>query len=477
MSELTDTTIRTTLFNIPRKLRMKKIGKYAVLETPVSKDVFGVYSRFLSNLSLLARLAYMDAGIMRKFMLDPLFESGTSEQRNNLITRLDNQYSSLRVPKNMADRFGNTEHPMRSYTIDEMPAAPKGELPFASYFSTPDDLTGMVVRYNDGIAISFKGSSSFKNFLQDAKSQIIPADLRTMMPAGTVMSSTNLPKNVVVPKSFIKPIQTYWKLLKSLIETYKTETPSKLYITGHSLGGAFATMFAFIAAECGRKELPWITNLHLITFGAPTTLSDGARNVFNAHLDSGYMTLDRVTSYGKLQGDVISTVPIGYTHPGYRPLKTELAPETNTGRAYHLEEYLPRVYTGQTGGFLFTGPEKAKYEKDTKEHMSNLVTVPVGYKAQGFPHVQYLGITYFGAPRMPGMKNAGYNDGKKSMTFLADFYPSGLTHRYIDGPSVPEAPTVKPGDNTIPAAAATGAGGRRTRRNTLGRRRRYTRRT
>jgi hypothetical protein len=103
-----------------------------------------------------------------------------------------------------------------------------------------------------------------------------------------------------------------------------------------------------------------VTSIHLITFGAPCILGENARNTFNAHLDSGLITLDRVVSQkiaarsaatqllvGGIVGpnDVIPTIPAGFVHPGYRPLNNPLKnfqPEAK-GRPYSID-YVRKFY-------------------------------------------------------------------------------------------------------------------------------------
>jgi hypothetical protein len=262
-------------------------------------------------------------------------------------------------------------------------------------------------------------------------------------------------------------------------------------LTGHSLGGAYTTLFAFILAE-GKAILPQLKNIqsiHLITFGAPCIFSDKARNTFNAHLDSGFLTIDRVVSQkiparsaatqllvGGIAGpnDIIPTIPMGFSHPGFRPLALEYYPEKN-GRPYSIDNVrrfygvptntryrdpttwpfleamnlgdranaaqlnaIVKQLTGETpppevsmpveqtnskvGAGLFKKTQKNIYSEQTKTHIPNFLSVQGSVYAYGFAHAEYLGMFFLGGFRLYGMKNPAaksiayfsiYNDGVK----------------------------------------------------------------
>jgi hypothetical protein len=233
----------------------------------------------------------------------------------------------------------------------------------------------------------------------------------------------------------VVPLQNAFHLVKAGLTEFR---PRRLFITGHSLGGAFATLAAFVL---GLTKPTGIESIHIISFGSPTLLSDGARNTFNAILDSGYMTLDRVVSHFGNYMDPISLVPSGFTHPGFQPLKSEMYPEMKTGRAYHLDT-IKKVFVGQTGGLLGLGKEKGAYEALTKTHVPNKVMVPVlSALWKTFPHAEYMDMTYAGGQRIPGLKNPGF----KNHTFIADFSDAGLVFKYVDA---------KPGDVPMEDAKA-----------------------
>jgi len=221
-------------------------------------------------------------------------------------------------------------------------------------------------------------------------------------------------------------------------------------------------LFAFIMAEV-RTTFPSIESIHLITVGSPTVLSDVARNTFNAHLDSGKLTLDRVVANGTVT-DFIPSVPVGFSHPGFQPLRTEFYPE-KAGRAYHIET-IKKVY--QTGGALVLGFTQAKrdYGNKTLTHAPNLIRIPTNFNP--FAHAGYFGMTWLGGFRLLGMKNPASG----THTFLSDFYPEGVRFMYKTPGAPPETPVASDaktneGIDTLAKEApknATEGGRRRTYR-------------
>ena len=427
-------------------------GKGKVMSPQVSPEQFNQYIHVLQIMAQLARIVYCDLSVIREVVVSEAFGKTDNAAVNDVITKLDEQYSSMR--KTSVDPTQNEGRPMKSYT--EPLCTPDQVQPAGSevltYVSSPSDVTFLIVGgkhlrdkssldffKDDDLVVCFKGSSTMKNFKHDLYSQFDSTELNELVkPAGLKLTDTTVGK---VTGAFVKPLMKIWATLAREINAKK---PKRLFITGHSLGGAYASLFAFIVAECHGTVFPSIETAHLITFGAPTLLSDKARNTFNQYLDNGFLTLDRVVSQAKnlLIIDAIPSIPAGFTHPGFQPLKTEFyrtglsvkGPEEATGRAYQLKniEGVFKVQTGgkkrtQKGGAFWSGPEKKKYEKDTKLHMPTRIVIDATKKkSQGFPHAEYWDMTYFGGFRMPGMKNPAY----KGHTFVGRVYLTCISYAY-----------------------------------------------
>jgi hypothetical protein len=482
VSTLKDVTLRSVIFG-KKDLEVMDEGGSKVLKDRVDPAKFDSYINVLKVMAQLSRLVYADLSVIRDVMLNKAFASPDNLAVNNAITAADKVYVAGRppIPKINPNGYSMKRtpalnavdgRPMESYTVP-----PKGtaeEPVLLKYVSSPSDVTFFAISgdqlkanpifVDTDLVICFKGSSTVDNFKHDLYSQFNPAELSKVMPKGTTATS-GIVGNVT--GAFVSPLNKSWEILK---QTILEKSPKRLFVTGHSLGGAYATVFSFIVAECHASIFPSIESVHLVTFGAPTIVTDKARNTFNTHLDSGFMTLDRVTSFG-LVPDVIPGIPAGFSHPGYQPLRTEFQPEKRTGRAYNIDT-IRKVY--QTGGLLGLGPEKNKYERETKTHMPTRIAIaaktPVG---KGFAHAEYFDMMFAGAMRFAGMKNAGFTGN----TFVGEVYESGISWKYVPADSSdvakPEPGPSETGDlATVGTPPPTGQGRRKTRRSKKASRRR-----
>jgi hypothetical protein len=461
-----DTSLRPICFGID-KVVTPEIGK------TVGAEKFKRYEYALYLCAQLSRIVYCDTGIAWHVIGESL--GLNNDEVNNFITKYDKQFADKRrTPVTSQPGEPGTDRPAESYSLK----VSDGTDPYGVYISSPSDCTALVVTGKalkpnpsspflpTDIFITFKGSSTIKNFKHDIMSQFSATELKSI--AGEVM------KNNVgnVPTAFAKPIMKVWDALMKALDKFATDN-CRLFISGHSLGGASATLFGFILAEAKDADtvpiLKKIKSIHIVTFGAPTCVSDPARNNFNRHLDSGRLTFDRVVNQavaarsaatqavvGGVLGpnDVIPNIPVGFAHPGFRPLATEFRPEAN-GRPYQMINV--RAYYGvpsktngrETTTWPFQGtmteptqpsvdpasvaeelqsvkvpevPEgasssdpvpaltgggggKTEYAIQTKTHLPNFLSVLGSKWARGFAHAEYLGMFYMGGFRLLGMKN------------------------------------------------------------------------
>jgi pimeloyl-ACP methyl ester carboxylesterase len=455
---LKDTTLRSVIFG-KKDFEVIQSAGSTILKEQVSSDKFREYEHVLRVMSQISRLIYCDSGIIRKVLLEPEFGTFNNSNINTLITNYDREYLNLKkTPTNVAGKSIEFR-PMASYTIDLI--GNPTEEPIARYISTPSDVTFMFLKGSqlsskcsffqpNDVILGFKGSSTVANFKHDFYSVITARELRDNMPPGTTMSSTSSPNTVV--GSFLIRLIKAWPQIKKGLELYN---PTRLFITGHSLGGAYATLLAFILAET-KSLFPGIKSVHLISLGSPTVMRDGARNTFNAHLDSGFLTLDRLASYVfKLSvTDAVPSIPAGMSHPGFQPLRTELYPEKRTGRAYYFDT-IRKVY--QTGGALAFTKAKGDYNLQTMTHMPNLIKIPVTNPEwvllPGLVHLEYFDMLWKGSLRTIGMKNPGF----KNNTFVEDIYPSGIDFNYetTNGDVSAEEPNSEQSTMTSPKKGGT----------------------
>ena len=534
-----DSTLRPICFDLPLKVS-KAVGM------AVGPQKFKRYEHILYIGAQLSRLVYCDTGIMWNVIEKSLGMS--NDVVNKVITAYDKEFASKRrTPSTAPGAEGG--RPMESYSLV---VTKPGDAKYATYISSADDMTCLflnaskikanpnsILSGND-VFISFKGSSTMDNFKHDLLSQISASDLGGLVKSIGVKVEG---ENNLVTGAFVKPIVKAWAaLMSALTEHVKnggsgssgSSSSSRLFLCGHSLGGAYCTLFAFILAE-GKVSgtIPIMANIksiHILSYGAPCIVSDTSRNTFNRHLESGLMTIDRVVSQkiaarsaatqlivGGIAGpnDVIPTIPAGFSHPGFRPLATNIMPEAG-GRPYSMDN-IRKFYGVQTktryrdsttwpfeeslelgdwknskdldiivksltgvvpppnqdpaqvieedpkplvGGL---GKQKNIYIAATKNHIPDFVSVAGSNWSYGFAHAEYLGMFFAGGFRLPGMKNPGF--GNRVAYF--ELCNSGIKLNYKNTgaePSWPVELAKLPADETG-VEDPQKVGGRKTRRN------------
>jgi hypothetical protein len=147
------------------------------------------------------------------------------------------------------------------------------------------------------IVMSFKGTKSFRNWLSNLQFKL-----------------TDLPvtdgKEIQVHSGFNEAVDAIYPQVRLAVLNAVRKYPSyKLVSTGHSLGGAMATLLAFKVAQEG--IIRW-ENIKIITFGQPRV----GNKAFADYLNSKPLSIARVTT----KGDLVSTSPgfqSGYYHSQY----------------------------------------------------------------------------------------------------------------------------------------------------------------
>lgn len=105
---------------------------------------------------------------------------------------------------------------------------------------------------HNAVVVAFKGSSEAQDFFQDAKFEMVP-----LVYQGTSFEAT-------AHRGFVEDIQAITIAVVSQVRGYLHNNPTaKVFITGHSLGGALAILCAF---EFSKQSLP-VTAVY--TFGQP----------------------------------------------------------------------------------------------------------------------------------------------------------------------------------------------------------------
>lgn len=477
-----DTTLRPICFGINKNVTPEAAKA-------VGPAKFKKYEHAVNICAQLARVVYCDSGIGWRVLKEVVGMS--TDTVNDTISKYDKEFKTQRFAK-ITSQPGEpgTDRPAESYSLQ----VGDGTNPWGIYISSPKDCTVLLTKSTilkanpnsvftpTDVFVSFKGSSTMNNFKHDLYGQFTSGELRSIASQYMKTDVGN------IPLAFAKPFVNIFPQLIKAIEML-SGTELRLFLTGHSLGGSQATLFGFILAEAKLANtipvLAKVKSIHIVTFGAAAVLSDKARNSFNKHLDSGLITLDRVAE----PGDPIQMLPAGFSHPGFRPLKTELYPEAS-GRPYQLKnirtfygapsttnardqttwpfaemtqptpQVVPNVGikpAAAEGGGLFESQNKGIYAAAAKTHIPNLINVAGSLWSKHFPHAEYMGMFYFGGLRLPGLKNPA----SKSLAYFL-LNDAGVKITYV-----PTQERAEPGQE---------GAGRKSRRHRKNRKQRSTRR-
>ncbi|KXN74483.1 alpha/beta-hydrolase [Conidiobolus coronatus NRRL 28638] len=136
------------------------------------------------------------------------------------------------------------------------------------------------------IIVSYRGTSNFKNWLINLDFKLV--GLRTNQTSAIkVHSGFNNAADALMPK-----------IRSSLLMAKKQNPKYKIVFTGHSLGGAIATLAAAKLAE--ERAIEW-SDIQLITFGQPRV----GNSRFADYLNSKPIESARVTT----KGDIVAISP------------------------------------------------------------------------------------------------------------------------------------------------------------------------
>jgi hypothetical protein len=273
---------------------------------PVSKDKFYVWEAQLSQCSYLSRAVYCPSEL---FLRAIQFLEYTPDVMNDVITQLER---SFYIRNDFKELFISKTVPTEATHKHGM-FFPKTGCAIFQHHNPTSKINNKKILY-----VVFKGSSSFRDFMNDAK--VAPIQLKDIPELNNLKGFTHF--------GFYKHMKDE---VRQVLETVKNLAVDceHVYITGHSLGGAMATIFSLMVVNRSITDKP----VHCISLGAPNLFSDDARNEFNTFLLNRKLTFDRVSA----NGDIVVSIPgVRFSHPGFGILKTELYATSKTGRAKNI---------------------------------------------------------------------------------------------------------------------------------------------
>lgn len=345
------------------------------------------YEALLTQCSYLSRMAYTPAEVfcrMTKFLdLNPtdfndyirVIEKIMENKVSGKMINYECSYNSLWLMKQ--------ESYKSLFTVSEINTEQAIDENINGFFLRNSDINVYIYYHHNPnsqfnneqtIYVAFKGASSINEFVEGLKTVGTDLPLSQLGITGTNERSevgrgyVNLLKGDTSPN--VPIIQAVFDKVQKLLTKYKE---SKIIITGHSLGGALAVLFAFYYMKHPNK----LTNpVHLITLGETTVMNAFARNDFNQLLNSStegsIFTYDRIESTTKKGGvgvwrNMWTKLPVDLNHAGYSILQSETFPFKTTGRTNEIGELraLCGMINNETGE-----PTTKNTENDTQEFIN-----------------------------------------------------------------------------------------------------------
>jgi len=442
-----DTTIRPICFGIDRHINKTEAQK-------VGSEGLKRYEYILYIMAQICRFTHSDSGFSWQAMKTSFGQS--NDIVNHLLYKYDTEQKSQRTKR--APIGDGAGRPMLSYMTPTQPKTSTGC--WGKYISTHADMTALVLDASTmplkanpnsifkptDIIVSFKSTSSVLNLLTDILSQIVPSiDLQYAL----LPEAIYLQEGVRVPWSFVALLMTGWPALIKAIKEFSKDSKHRLFITGHSLAGVLGTLMGFILAES--KILPNIESIHIISFGAPKLFNKTGVERFNKHLDSGFLTYDRVVSQTEpslksdlysilVNNDYIPGFPRGYKHPGFASDESITGPYSiDTVRKFYGQETTTRFRDEQSWPFpdddshmyvqpLVLNKKAAALMKGGGTHQPNFLSIaPI--PGRTFVHGETLGMVPSSAHRYPQMKNS-VGPASNLISYFS-FCPTGVKIEYL----------------------------------------------
>jgi hypothetical protein len=361
----------------------KPVTKLSIFPDTVDKNmlkVLGMYEARLTQAAYFSRLAYTNnqviLGTLHAVNTNPLVF-------NTALSIVDALYKQKKLPTKVTLQpfmgigkmlINNHQEPCHMQLLDYSGA-----------------ITGCPYPGKKVLYITFRGTNNLKAAITDAKVawrklEDAFASPRMFGASGTQVFAQEFgQKRSGVNYSGVNPFgghRGFISNVRHVLDKVCAEIESKfapagfdtIVVTGHSLGGANASLAAMLLggfkrhfATNGINNVFASATLHCITFGAPALFTAYSRDVFNKMLIDKHLTLDRVTNRvrymsepGLVPGakmDLVPYIAAFFFSPGFSIGHGEFYPVARTGRSKDITE-VRKLFTGMRRDKSFFGSQK-----------------------------------------------------------------------------------------------------------------------
>jgi hypothetical protein len=144
------------------------------------------------------------------------------------------------------------------------------------FYSTKKDCQAYVCKFDNILCISFRGTESIEDILTDLNISRVPIEFDFPL---------NLKEDIHVHRGFLNQFNSIkLNIDQEIIEYYiKDSNTKKIIFSGHSLGGALATI-ASLYFKLKYKDL----DISCITFGSPRVGCKDFVKLFNKQIENSY---------------------------------------------------------------------------------------------------------------------------------------------------------------------------------------------
>lgn len=348
-------------------------SKKSAIENEIeSKQLVNQYEAFLTQCCYLSRLAYCNSAIfcrMTKFLDYP------PNAFNDILEIIEDVFENDNPKYNFGYKIGfNSEQLLKNSKYKALFGEENVDIANApeikgGFFQNGKSLGAYIFLHNSKITnkntlfVSFKGASDPKMF-----ADILKKLTKVQLPQGDFPDNANRPYRVGDVYQTLLTRDDSLNQMITMIGNLAVNADC-IVVTGHSLGGALASLFGFYLKYSTKSSIK-AKPIHIITFGEPKAFYDISRQLFNSKLfnspankksslvgggnnntaapntrnSSAVFTYDAVINSNvglSTRGDLFVKLPPNLKHPGYDLLfdpRKDMKAFTNTGRTNEIGE-------------------------------------------------------------------------------------------------------------------------------------------